>query len=153
MEEPSHEPEEPHEEPNSEPQEPTLVNVEPITEPEEAPAVGAEPTEPQDDSADIMDQVFGGLPSMAAAAPVNVVVEPPTPLALEKTEELPHQDMPAVERKSTHESAAEVAEPQTDYVPAYQTQQRHDTPPTTQISPPSNGSSLNGYPNSTESGW
>ncbi|KHJ82891.1 hypothetical protein OESDEN_17414 [Oesophagostomum dentatum] len=113
-------------------------------EPSEPEPLG-EPAEPAAHSGDIMDQVFSALPNMA---PVEIVVESPEPETLERVEELPQEDL--VGRRSTHESGVD-AEAAPHYVPTYQTQ-RQEAPPTTQVSPPSNGSSLNGYPTSNDSG-
>ncbi|VDK70965.1 unnamed protein product, partial [Cylicostephanus goldi] len=85
----------------SEPQEPV--------EPTGPPMMVQRPSEPPEPAGDLMEQVFAGVPQMAQMAPVNVVVEPPTPVMLEREPELPETEL-GVERKNTRGSAREAVE-------------------------------------------
>ncbi|RCN49057.1 PDZ/DHR/GLGF domain protein [Ancylostoma caninum] len=138
------------------------THVSTVNEEPPEPAAMNEPS--AEESADIMDQVFAALPQITTA---GVIAEPAEPEVLEKTYELPPEDLEArppadlVHHKETnsstsksshssHASAVDAAEPAPHYVPTYQPQRQEPSQPA-QVSPPSNGSSLNGYPTSTDS--
>ncbi|KAL6739497.1 hypothetical protein Aduo_012943 [Ancylostoma duodenale] len=138
------------------------------------PAAMNEPS--AEESADLMDQVFSVLPQITTT---GVIAEPAEPEVLEKVYELPTEhlearpptDMAYPYRKETNSSSSksshsshDAAEPAPhvcdfwfflmfgggEYVPTYQPQRQEPSQPA-QVSPPSNGSSLNGYPTSTDS--
>ncbi|KAK5982479.1 NHERF (Mammalian Na/H Exchange Regulatory Factor) Like, partial [Trichostrongylus colubriformis] len=99
---------------------------------------------------DLLEAVFSALPSLTPADASVVSAEPEL---LTKTAELPLQQITIARHQSrtnsthsSHQSAVDVAQKE-HYVPAYQS--KHENLP--QVSPPSNGSSLNGYQTSTNS--
>ncbi|EYC04072.1 hypothetical protein Y032_0090g2399 [Ancylostoma ceylanicum] len=133
---------------------------------DENPPEPAAVNEPSAEEPDLMDQVFSVIRHIATTDVTAEPAEPEDLDVLEKTYELPSEDLEArppadlVDRKETgsssskssNESAVDVAEPAPHYVPTYQPQRQEPSQPA-QVSPPSNGSSLNGYPTSSDSGW
>ncbi|PIO64747.1 PDZ/DHR/GLGF domain protein [Teladorsagia circumcincta] len=109
-------------------------------------ATGVETVVTVEDQGDLLEAVFSALPSLT---PVETYVVSAEPELLSKTVELPLQQItkprPPSRTNSTHSSHESAVDVQPHYVPTYQPNRQN--PP--QVSPPSNGSSLNGYPTST----
>uniref|UniRef100_A0A7I4YLV3 PDZ domain-containing protein n=1 Tax=Haemonchus contortus TaxID=6289 RepID=A0A7I4YLV3_HAECO len=98
---------------------------------------------------DLLEAVFSALRTHTPVETNELTAEPELLAKTNEIEEVTMTARPASRTNSTHsshESAVDVQQ-QSNYVPTYQSKRQN--PP--QVSPPSNGSSLNGYPTSTNS--
>lgn len=125
------------------------IEIEEVHEVEEPPAPEGE-TVTAELQGDMLEAVFSAIPSLSVAE------DSTEEELLAKSQELPPQDLlvaaaavrPPSHTNSTHSShESGVDEQQKHYVPTYQPK-RQEAP---QVSPPSNGSSLNGYQTSSDS--
>ncbi|KAK6035257.1 PDZ/DHR/GLGF domain protein [Cooperia oncophora] len=119
-----------------------------VVQHESQPAAEDEPVVPAEVEGDLLEAVFSAFP---AETPDETKVVSAEPEILTKTNELPLVQItnarPPSRTNSTNSSHESAVDVQPHYVPTYQSKRQNQP----QVSPPSNGSSLNGYQTSTNS--